>query len=379
MIIGIDASRNRSGGTIAHMVGLISELIPSDHGIAEIHIWSYKNLLDEIPERPWLTKHNPPFLEKNIFMQLFWQRFLFKKELEINKCMLVFNTTASSIGKFKPNVTLSQDMLPFEPGEMERYKFGLGRIRLFCLKILYVRALRFSSAVIFLTNYASRMIQKVTGPIGNSKIIPHGVNDSFSNIQIQRTWSDSPMEEIRCVYVSSAAPYKHQWHVVRAIKLLRDQGLPVTLTLVGGGAGYSQKRLDREIKLSDPMDTFVTQHAFIHIDRIPAFLSESDLFIFASSCENMPVTLIEGMASGLPIACSDRGPMPEVLGEGGVYFDPEKPSSIAAAIDSLIKDTTLRMEGIKISRKISAEYLWKTSSRKTFDFLAKTINLNKSS
>ena len=187
------------------------------------------------------------------------------------------------------------------------------------------------------------------------------------------------MEEIRCVYVSSAAPYKHQWHVVRAIKLLRDQGLPVTLTLVGGGAGYSQKRLDREIELSDPMDAFVTQHSFIHIDRIPAFLSESDLFIFASSCENMPVTLIEGMASGLPIACSDRGPMPEVLGEGGVYFDPEKPSSIAAAVRSLVKDTTLRMEGIKISRKISAEYLWKTSSRKTFDFLVKTINLNKSS
>jgi glycosyltransferase involved in cell wall biosynthesis len=93
----------------------------------------------------------------------------------------------------------------------------------------------------------------------------------------------------------------------------------------------------------------------------------------------MPVTLIEGMASGLPIACSDRGPMPEVLGEGGVYFDPEKPSSIAAAVRSLVKDTTLRMEGIKISRKISAEYLWKTSSRKTFDLLVKTINLNKSS
>ncbi|MDB9812961.1 glycosyltransferase [Gammaproteobacteria bacterium] len=378
MIIGIDASRNRSGGTIAHMVGLISELIPSDHGIAEIHVWSYKNLLDEIPERSWLKKHNPSYLEKNIFMQLFWQRFLFKKELEENQCMLVFNTTASSIGKFKPNVTLSQDMLPFEPGEMERYRLGLGRIRLFCLKILYIRALRFSSAVIFLTNYASRMIQSVTGPIENLKIIPHGVNDSFSNTQGQRTWSDSLMEDIRCVYVSSAAPYKHQWHVVRAIKILRDQGLPVTLTLVGGGSGFAQKRLEREIEFSDSLGDFVTQHSFIHVDKIPDILSKSDLFIFASSCENMPVTLIEGMASGLPIACSDRGPMPEVLGEGGVYFDPEQPSSIAAAVDSLIKDRTLRIEGVKISKKISAEYLWKTTSSMTFAFLVKIIKLHKS-
>ena len=50
--------------------------------------------------------------------------------------------------------------------------------------------------------------------------------------------------------------------------------------------------------------------------------------IFASSCESSSCVLIENMASGLPIACSNRGPMPEVLKDGGVYFDPEKPIDI---------------------------------------------------
>lgn len=376
MIIGIDASRNRSGGTFAHMVGIISELNPSHHGISEIHVWSHKNLLNELPHRPWLIKHNPSYLEQNIFMQLFWQRFLFKKELVKNKCMLVFNTTASSIGRFTPNVTLSQDMLPFEPGEMERYKFGLGRLRLFLLKILYIRALKFSSAVIFLTKYASRMIQKSTGPIKESRIIPHGVNDSFRNIKINREWEENRSKEIKCVYVSSAAPYKHQWHVVNAIKILRDEGIPVSLTLVGGGSGFSQKRLDKEIQLSDPTGIFVTQYSFIHIDNIPRVLSESDLFIFASSCENMPVTLIEGMASGLPIACSDRGPMPEVLGDGGVYFNPENPQSIADAVKMIIDNKDLRAKGIEVSKEISNQYLWKINSEKTFQFLTETIKKN---
>ena len=150
MIIGIDASRNRSGGTYAHIVGIISELNPQLHQITEVHIWSHQNMLSQLPNRPWLIKHNPSYLESNIFMQLFWQRYLFKKELIEHKCMIVFNTTASTIGRFVPNVTLSQDMLPFEPGEMDRYGYGLGRLRLFLLKILYIRALRFSSAVIFL-------------------------------------------------------------------------------------------------------------------------------------------------------------------------------------------------------------------------------------
>jgi len=42
--------------------------------------------------------------------------------------------------------------------------------------------------------------------------------------------------------------------------------------------------------------------------------------------------LVEAMASGLPIACSNRGPMPEVLGDAGVYFDPEDPHDIARAL-----------------------------------------------
>ena len=372
MIIGIDASRNRSGGTFAHMVGIISELNPSHHGISEIHVWSHKNLLNELPHRPWLIKHNPTYLEQNIFMQLFWQRFIFKRELVKNKCMLVFNTTASSIGRFKPNVTLSQDMLPFEPGEMERYRFGLGRLRLFFLKILYIRALKFSSAVIFLTKYASRMIQKSTGPINESQIIPHGVNDSFRNIKINREWEEIISNEIKCVYVSSAAPYKHQWHVVNAIKILRDEGIPASITLVGGGSGYSQKRLEKEIQLSDPTGTFVTQYSFIHIDNIPRVLSESDLFIFASSCENLPVTLLEAMATGLPIACSDRGPMPEVLKDGGVYFDPENPDSIANAIENLLVHPEKCQQLAARARELASQYSWRRCAKETFSFIVQT-------
>ena len=44
-------------------------------------------------------------------------------------------------------------------------------------------------------------------------------------------------------------------------------------------------------------------------------------------------TLIESTCVGLPIACSNRGPMPEVLEDGGVYFDPENTQSIKRSIE----------------------------------------------
>ena len=82
------------------------------------------------------------------------------------------------------------------------------------------------------------------------------------------------------------------------------------------------------------------------------------------------------MASGLPIACSDRGPMPEVLGDGGVYFNPENPQSIADAVNMIIDNKDLRAKGIEVSKEISNQYLWKINSEKTFQFLTETIQKN---
>jgi glycosyltransferase involved in cell wall biosynthesis len=96
----------------------------------------------------------------------------------------------------------------------------------------------------------------------------------------------------------------------------------------------------------------------------------ADLCLFASTCENMPNILLEGMASGLPIACSNRGPMPEVLGDAGVYFDPEKPSEIASALRELIDSPSLRAKLAQSSFERAKRYSWRRCADETFRFLA---------
>ena len=93
----------------------------------------------------------------------------------------------------------------------------------------------------------------------------------------------------------------------------------------------------------DPREEFTFLHQFATED-ILNWLKNSDLFVFASSCENMPNTLLEAMSTGLPIACSFRGPMIEVLKDGGLYFNPEEPSSIEFAISELIKTKRLEID-----------------------------------
>ena len=109
----------------------------------------------------------------------------------------------------------------------------------------------------------------------------------------------------------------------RLRKVAQDKGLKIHHL----GAGYPHP------EVTDPRGFIAHEAAYLeHLTELegqndpaalPEHLREAELFVFASSCENLPNILIEGMAAGLPIACSRRPPMPEVLGDAGESFDPE--------------------------------------------------------
>lgn len=372
LVIGLDASRNRSGGAKAHLIGVLTESDPLKYGIKEVHVWAYKSLLEMLPARSWLIKHCPPELEQSIFRQVWWQRYRFPGELHEAGCSLVLNTDAGTVSNFRPSVTMSRDMLSYEPGEIERYGFSKARLRLILLRFMQNRSLRGCDGAIFLTEYAAGVIQQSCGKLPYVECIPHGVGGNFKDISVRRSWPQTGERPIRCLYISNAAIYKHQWVVVRAVESLRKRGHEITLTLVGGGAGKAQQMLDDQLDASDPKRHFVKQLDFLPQSELPEQLASADLFIFASSCENMPNTLVEAMAVGLPIACSDRGPMPEVLADGGAFFDPENADSISAALEQIITDNLFRETITSRAKALSEQYSWLRCGSETWSFVFDT-------
>ena len=376
-VIGIDASRNRSGGAKVHLVGILRDGDPLAHGIRKVHVWSYKDLLDALPDAPWLVKHNPLELEQSLVRQVWWQYRSLQKEADAYGCDILLNTDAGTVCPFRPAVTMSQDTLSFESQEMSRYGFSLERLRSVLLRVIQIRSLRYADGVIFLTQYAARMIQETTGALPHLALIPHGIGAAFRQDTAGGSWSHESGAKIRCLYVSNAEMYKHQWVVVRAVGELRKRGYNVCLQLAGGGVGPAQGLIDTEISKADPNGEFVECVGAVSHDEVPGLLAKADVFIFASSCENMPNTLVEAMASGLPIACSDRGPMPEVLEDGGVYFDPESAVSISMAIEKIISNRDLRTFIARRAKRLSEKYSWKRCASETWDFLRATIPIAK--
>jgi glycosyltransferase involved in cell wall biosynthesis len=165
--------------------------------------------------------------------------------------------------------------------------------------------------------------------------------------------------------------------VVEAVAALRKLGFSIVLDLVGPAYPPALKRLNAAMDCVDAERRWVHYHGAIAFDALHHHYAQADLGLFASSCENMPNILLETMASGLPIACSNRGPMPEVLGEAGVYFDPEQPKDIARALRKLIESPQLRTKLAQASYERAQQYSWQRCADETFGFLVAVTQRHK--
>jgi glycosyltransferase involved in cell wall biosynthesis len=372
LIIGIDATNLRGGGGVTHLIELLREAQPAQLGVERVVVWGGTPTLKALDNRPWLVKRNPLALDKGLLKRTLWQRYHLAQAAHDEGCDVLFVPGGSYAGNFHPVVTMSQNLLPFEIHELRRYGWTLFTLKLLFLRLTQSRSFQITNGVIFLTEYARDVVLSITGKLrGQTCIVPHGLNPRFVMApKLQRVITDyDDAHPYRLLYVSIIDQYKHQWHVVEAVAALRKQGMPIVLDLVGPAYLPALQRLKATLDRADAERHWVHYHGAIAFDALHHHYAQADLGLFASSCENMPNILLETMASGLPIACSNRGPMPEVLGKSGVYFDPEQPADIARALLELIVSQQLRTKLAQASYERAQKYSWQRCADETFRFL----------
>jgi glycosyltransferase involved in cell wall biosynthesis len=373
LILGIDATNIRTGGGLVQLKMLLKYADPPKFGFTKVIIWGNNKTLSLVENRNWLIKKPVNQLGKNLFIRTRWRVFKLPGQVVAGKCNLLFSPGSSFFGNYNPLVTLSQNLLPFDSHEVRKYGLSLMRLKLYVLRIMQARTFNKAQGIIFLTEYARENILGQLGKLeSKTTIIPHGIDQNFFNppkkhLSLEESRRiDKPF---KLIYVSMIDHYKHQWNVVYAANELKKRNIPVELHLIGPANPQALKKLEAVFSKNPDLTEYCLYHGEINNQELPEKLSSADIFIFASSCENMPIILLEGMASGLPIACSDRGPMPEILGDAGVYFNPEDVGSIANAIETLVSSKKLMTEVAEKAYVKAQTYSWELCADKTFRFL----------
>ena len=372
LTIGIDATNLLRGGGVTHLVELLRFAQPKLHCFDHIIVWGNTSTLQLLGDQNWLIKITPPALNRGLYHRTRWKLLCLPQAARDAGCDVLLVPGGSYVGDFHPVVNMSRNLLPFEMGELLRYGWSFMTIKLMLLRLIQSVSFKNADGVIFLTHYARDAVLRVTGKLrGKICIVPHGLNSRFINSpKVQRSIAEyGDTNSYRVLYVSIIDQYKHQWNVVTAVAALRKKGFPIVLDLVGPAYPASLKRLNESITRLDADQQWAHYHGSIPYDKLHNYYAAADLGLFASSCENMPNILLENMASGLPIACSSRGPMPELLVNGGVFFNPEDPSDIACALQQIIESPELRTKLSQISNQLSRKYSWPRCAADTFMFL----------
>jgi len=383
MIIGIDATNVGGGGGITHLKEILFHFNREKYknSIVSIVVFASQKVLDQIVDFDKLEKVTFKELNKGLLSRVIFQLTKYDKEIIKSKCDLLLSITGDYIGKFKPLVGMSRNMLLYERSIWAEIKQPKEVIRFWLNFHKQKRSFKNSKGIIFISNYAKKYVGNIINLNGQiTEIISHGVSQRFSNplkkyAPISEFNKENPF---KFIYVSPIHVYKHQWNVVKAVANLRRAGYPVELHLIGGVSFIpSGDKLERVIKEVDPENIFVKNHGHVKYDLIDAYYKKSDGIIFASTCENMPNTLIESMASGTPIACSDKQPMPEFLQSNGYYFNSYDVISIQKALEGLLLNKNNNDEIVSNNLEVVKKYDWGRTSEKTFDFLINIYNSNK--
>lgn len=100
----------------------------------------------------------------------------------------------------------------------------------------------------------------------------------------------------------------------------------------------------------------------------------SEFKIIFTHDEGFGLPGLEAMAHGAPVLSSNYTCLPEVYGEGALYFDPNNPDELADLIDKLLNHRGLRSELIKAGKQQAEKYSWKKMAKQTHQIYMNAIN-----
>ena len=106
---------------------------------------------------------------------------------------------------------------------------------------------------------------------------------------------------------------------------------------------------------------------FVNDDELHHYYSGCDIFVYPSFYEGFGLPILEAMACGRAVACSDTSAMPEVADSAALLFDPKQRGQIARAMRDLLIDPELRSRMERLGSQRAALFSWERASRRTLD------------
>ena len=188
-----------------------------------------------------------------------------------------------------------------------------------------------------------------------AEVVHHGVEPQFFQIAERR----SPKDYLLCV--STLHPHKNLDRLIRAHATA--PGLPKLI--VTGLKGFAA----REIERAAAGNANVELTGWIPREQLYDLFRGARAFIYPSTFEGFGMPVLEAMAAGVPVACSDIPPLREIAGDNVFYFDPADERAIGDAMVRVLSDASK----VEAAQERAAGFTWEKTARETLRVLESQI------
>jgi len=196
-------------------------------------------------------------------------------------------------------------------------------------------------------------------PAERVTVVHHGVESAFSHLGRSET-------ETYLLCVSTLHPHKNVPRLIRAYgRKKRDFRL-----ILAGMRGFHTRAIEALIAEMGLQDA-VQVTGWVSRDDLYELYARARAFIYPSTFEGFGMPVLEALAAGIPTACSDIPPLREVAGDATLFFDPLDEDAIAAAIERVMIDHSLRERLAQAGPERARPFTWKRSAEQTLEALLK--------
>jgi len=204
-------------------------------------------------------------------------------------------------------------------------------------------------------------------PSKNISVIWNGINLDDCKFHQRESFSANFL-----TIISADVPMKNLKTVLKALYLLKQDGLNAKLTIVGDLREDNKKLIDR-LGLTKE----ITYKSKLPRKQLIQELNNADIGIAPSVYEGFGFPLVEMIATGLPVIVSDKASLPELAGNAGLIFNSDDSNDLKEKMKELVENKTLRNKVTENSKLRRDDFFgWDEYAKKLEDLYKEIISGN---
>ncbi|WP_145490064.1 glycosyltransferase family 4 protein [Yersinia rohdei] len=134
--------------------------------------------------------------------------------------------------------------------------------------------------------------------------------------------------------------------------------------VICGFSGWNSESIHRRFELATQQG-WLLYLGYLSAEELPLLFSGARTFLFPSLYEGFGLPVLEAMASGVPVVCSNAASLPEVLGDSGLMCDALDVDGLRSAIIQSLEDENWRNKAIEMGLIRAGTFSWQRCAQET--------------